>query len=127
MQLVLLTPNRGLILNPDQAWDGSKAHKFCILGHADSNYVADTDDRQSVSGACTYVEDSPVVFCSATQKFITLHTLSVTLTEAEPAAGVTCVQGIMYVYHMLKSLRLDVEVPTCLEIDNIGAVNMANN
>ena len=42
---------------------------------------------------------SPVVFHSATQKFVTLS-----VTEAETAAGVTCTQDMMYVYPILKSL-----------------------
>eukprot|EP00956_Cyclotella_meneghiniana_P041644 scaffold233431_cov53-Cyclotella_meneghiniana.AAC.1 len=71
----------------------------------------------------TYLEKCPVIFRSATQKFVTLS-----VTEAETAAGVTtCAQDMMYVYRILVSLDLSVELPMVLEIDNKGAVDMANN
>eukprot|EP00956_Cyclotella_meneghiniana_P002520 scaffold2883_cov76-Cyclotella_meneghiniana.AAC.3 len=114
------TPNRGLVLHPDRAWGGSKTHKFCIRGHADSNYAANTDDRRSVSGGTTFLENRPVIR-GATQKFVTLS-----VTEAETAVGVTCAQDMMYVYQILVSLELSVELPMVLEIDNKGAVDMAN-
>lgn len=63
-----------------------KTHKFYIVtsGRAGSNYAANTDDRRSMCGGRMFLENFPVIFRSATQKFATLS-----VTEAETAAGVT--------------------------------------
>ena len=59
---------------------------------------------------------------SATQKFVTLS-----VTEAESAAGVMVAQDMLYTYQMLTSMGLQVELPMVLEMDNKGAVDLANN
>ena len=64
----------------------------------------------------------PISFHSATQKFVTLS-----VTEAEIAAGVMVAQDMLYVYHLLESLKLKVELPMVLEMDNLGAVDIANS
>ena len=49
------------------------------------------------------------------------------VTEAETVAGVQCVQDMLYVKRLLESMGLLVELPMILEIDNSGAVDLANN
>jgi len=49
------------------------------------------------------------------------------LCEAETISGVACVQEMLQVMKILLSLGLLVELPMILEIDNKGAVDMANN
>ena len=56
------------------------------------------------------------------QKFVTLS-----VTEAEGASGVTTAQDMMYIYCTLMSVGLSVELPMVLEMDNPGAVYLANN
>lgn len=48
----------------------------------------------------------------------------VVMTEAESAAGVMVVQDMLYVYRLLESMDLSVELPMLLEMDNKGAVNL---
>lgn len=108
-QYCVCTPNRGLVLRPDRMWDGSINHKFRIHGRSDSDYAANTDDRRSVTGARVFLENCPVIFRSVTQKFVTLS-----VTKAETAAGVTCAQDMMYVYRILTSLGLEVQLPMVL-------------
>ena len=62
------------------------------------------------------------MFRSATQKFVTLS-----VTEAEMAAGVMTAQNMMYLYRLLLSVGLLVELPMVLKMDNKGAVDLANN
>jgi hypothetical protein len=62
------------------------------------------------------------VFQSSTQKFVIFL-----VTEAESAAGMMIAQDMLYVYHLLLSLGLKVELPKLLEMDNKGAVVNANN
>ena len=56
------------------------------------------------------------------QKFVTLS-----VTEAESGAGVTTAQDMMFTYRLLNSMGLKVELPMLLEMDNKGAVDLANN
>jgi len=63
-----------------------------------------------------------VVFKIATQKFVTLS-----VTESTSAAGVMIAQDMLYVYHILFLLGLKVKLQMKLEMDNRGAVDLANN
>ena len=57
------------------------------------------------------------------------HTKVVTLsvTEAEEAAGVVCVQDMLYCMNVLESVELQVELPMVLKMDNKGAVDLINS
>jgi hypothetical protein len=118
------TSNQGLVIRPSRLWNGSKDFEFVIHRRSDSNYAADVDDRRSVTGCRTFLENSPVCHRSATQRHV-ISTLSV--TEAEGAAGVTEAQDMLFVYNILKSLGLKVQLPMVLEMDNKGAVDLANS
>jgi hypothetical protein len=122
MRYVLATRDRGLLIRPEGTWDGRKGFKFRINGRSDSDYAANIQDRRSISGGRTFLNGAPVVFRSATQRFVTLS-----VTEAETAAGVMVAQDMMYVYRILTSMGLEVELPMLLEMDNKGAVDLANN
>ena len=122
MKYVVGTADRGLVLFPDRMWDGSSEIKFRIHGRSDSDYAANKDDRRSISGGVVYLEGCPITFRSSTQKFVSLS-----VTEAESAAGVMVAQDMLYVYRLLESIGLSVELPMLLEIDNKGAVDLANN
>ena len=73
------TPKRGLVLEMDTKWDGGKNMKFTIHGHSDSDYVANTDDRRSISGGREFLNGAPIMFRSATQKFVTLSVTEASL------------------------------------------------
>ena len=49
------------------------------------------------------------------------------MTEAESAAGVTEAQDMVYYHNVFTSLGLKVKLPMVLEMDNKGAVDLANN
>ena len=126
MKYVVATRNRGLVLAPDTVWDGGKSFNetfaFRIHGRSDSDYAANTDDRRSVSGGRVFLNGAPVTFKSATQKCVTLS-----VTEAEGGAGVLIAQDMLYVYRIVTSMGLRVKLPMILEMDNKGAVDLANN
>ena len=103
-------------------WDGSKDFKFRISGRSDSDYAANTDDRKSVSGGRVFPEMAPVQMRSNTQRFVTLS-----VTESESGAGVMTAQDMMYTYRLIMSLGLQVKLPMVHEMDNKGAVDLANN
>ena len=122
MKYLVETPNRGLVIFPDGTWDGSKEFKHVIHGRSDSDYANCTDDRRSVSGGRTFLNGAPAMIRSSTQRTVTLS-----VTEAESAAGVVTAQDMLCVYRLLKSIGLGVELPMVLEMDNRGAVELANN
>ena len=53
--------------------------------------------------------------------------MSLSVTESEQRAGVQCAQDMLYVMRWLEALELQVEKPMVLEMDNKGAVDLANN
>ena len=117
------TCNRGLLLAPGGNWNGKRGNtKFKISGRSDSDYAKCPDTRRSVTGCRTFLNGAPIIFRSATQKTVSLST-----TEAESAAGVTCAQDMLYAMKVVETLGLEVEKPMVLEINNKGAVDLANN
>ena len=55
--------------------------------------MTNKDDPKSISGSSVFLDGSPVTFWSSTQKFVTLSVM-----EAESAAGVMIAQDMLYVY-----------------------------
>jgi len=62
------------------------------------------------------------MFKSSTEKSVALS-----VCEEEQTAGVLCAQDMLYVRHILESMGLKVKLPMILEMDNMGAVDLANN
>ena len=123
IRYVRAMPSRGLILKPTSNWDGKdKSFKFKICDHLDSNHATDLDRRRSVTGTVVYLNDAPIAFSSVTKKHVTLSVM-----EAELAAVVTMVQDMMYVYRVITSMGLQVELPMMAEMDNSGALDLANS
>jgi hypothetical protein len=120
IRYVISTENRRLVLAPKEKW--SPEYKFTIHGRSDLDCATNTDDHRSISGGRVFVNGAPISFRSATQKFVTLS-----VTEAEIATGVIVVQDMLYIYHLLESLDLSIKLPVVLEMDNSGAVDIANS
>ena len=113
IRYVISTENRGLVLTPKEKW--SPKYKFKIHGRSDSDYATNPDDCSSISGGRVFVNSAPISFRSAMQKFVTLS-----VTEAEIAAGVMVAQDMLCVYHLLELLELNIELPMVLEMENQG-------
>jgi hypothetical protein len=84
------TADQGLVLKPNRKLDGSQNHKFVISGRSDSDYAKQPKDRCSISGHMVYLKGAPAMFKSSTERMVSLS-----LTEAETYAGVTCVQDML--------------------------------
>jgi hypothetical protein len=69
-----------------------------------------------------YLEGAAAMFKSSTERTVSLST-----TKAETYADVTCVQDMLCMKNVLVSLGLRIKLPMVLEIDNQGAVYLANN
>ncbi len=114
--------DQGLEIKPNRKWEGSWSHEFIISGRSDSDYAKEPNNRRSVLGRVVYLEGAPAMFKSSTERTVSLST-----TKAETYAGVTCVQDMLYMKNVLESLKLRVKLPMVLEMDNQGAVYLANN
>ena len=68
------------------------------------------------------MNDVPISFQSVTQTFVMLSVM-----EAEIAAGVMVAQDMLYIYRLLESSELEVELPMVLEMDNAGTVDIVNS
>ena len=53
--------------------------------------------------------------------------VALSVTEAELYASVRCAQDMLFLWKIIKSIGLKVKLPMILEIDNKGAVDIANN
>ena len=123
VEFVERTKDRGWKLKPNRRWNGfDRTFKFKIKGKSDSDFANSSDTRRSVSGWAVYLKGAPVACKSIMQKIVALS-----VTEAELVAAVMCVQHILYVMRLLESMKILVEYPMVIEIDNIGAVDLANN
>ena len=69
-----------------------------------------------------FLEGAPVTVKNSMHKTVTLS-----VTEAELMAGFTCVQDMLYTRKVFDSLQLKVKLPMLFEMDNKGAVDLANN
>ena len=80
------------------------------------------EDRKSVMGYNTYLNDAPIFNKSKTQNNVTLS-----VCEAEMIAAVECAQTMLFVRQILESIGLSIEKPMILEIDCKGTVDLNNN
>ena len=53
--------------------------------------------------------------------------MALSVCEAELYAGISCAQDMLYVKHVIELMGLKVKLPMKLEMDNKGAVDLANN
>ena len=53
--------------------------------------------------------------------------VAISVTEAELFAMTQCVQDMMFAMRIMNSLGLKVQLPMIIEVDNKGAVDIANN
>ena len=111
-----------MVLKPDGIWDGNPdTYEFVISGRSDSDYARE-ELRKSVSGHCVMLNGAPVMFKSRTQRIVALL-----VCEAKLYAGIACAQDMLYVKHVIELLGLKVKLPMIMEMDNKGAVDLANN
>jgi hypothetical protein len=122
LKYCVTTPERGLLLKPTRTWNGDPNFEFIVKGLSDANYATDTSSRRSISGYSVFLEDAPISMKSAQQKSVTLST-----AESELVSGTQCAQDMLFVMRVMESIGLRVKKPMVLQIDNKGAVDLANN
>ena len=89
---------------------------------SDSDFANDKDTRYSVYGYIIYFCGVPVAWKSKSMKSVVLST-----TEAEYVAVSEVVKEIKFLYQMLRSVEIKVPLPIKVQVDNVGAIWLANN
>ena len=92
-----------------------------IIGKSDSEFGKHSS-RRSVNAGITYLEGAIVKQCSKMMPIVALST-----TEAELYLAVLTAKDMIFVYHVLLGMKLQVKLPMILFYDNNGAVQLANN
>ena len=87
-----------------------------------SDFANDKDTRYSVYGYIIYFCDIPVAWKSKSMKSVVLST-----TEEEYVAVSEVVKEIKVLYQMLRSMEIKGPLPIKVQVDNVGAVWLANN
>ena len=89
---------------------------------SDSDFANGKDTRYSVYGYIIYFCGVPVASKSESMKSVVLST-----TEAEYMAVSEVVKEIKFLYQMLRSMEIKVPLPIKVQVDNVGAIWLANN
>jgi hypothetical protein len=123
MNYVRNTALHGNYIKPDSVWtNDDKTFEFIVTGRSDSEYALDPDTRHSVSGGTVFLCGAVISAFSRIQKCVTLS-----VTEAEFVAAVEVVQQMLFSWRVLSSIGLKVKLPMTIEVDNKGAVDLANS
>jgi hypothetical protein len=122
IKYVVSTEHRGLVLSPKEKWRRGYKFKMRDWFWLDSDYGTNNDDHRSISDGRVLVNVAVISFHSVTQKFVALS-----VTEAKIATGIMIAHDMLYVYHWLESLKLDVELSMLLRMDTSGAVDIVNS
>ena len=89
---------------------------------SDSDFANDKDTRYSVYGYIIYFCGVPVAWKSKSMTSVVLST-----TAAEYVVVSEVVKEIMFMYQMLRSMEIKVPLPIKVQVDNVGAIWLANN
>lgn len=93
-----------------------------IIAFSDSDYATDKETRISVVGFVLYLMGVSISWNSKGMKSVTLSS-----SEAEYVALSEAEKEVKFVYQVLKTVNLNVQLPIVIRIDNIGAIFMSEN
>ena len=93
-----------------------------IVGYSDSDWAGDKDDRKSVSGFILFLNGVPIMWRSKSQKTVALSS-----AEAEYVAASEMVKEIVFVVQVLLTMKVPVQTPIKVKVDNMGAIFMTEN
>ena len=93
-----------------------------IVYFNESNYVRDPVSRRSISDFILYILGVLVSWQAKAKKSVSLSS-----SEKEYVALSETVKGVMFVIQLLGSMKIAVEYPVMVRVDNVGAIFMASN
>ena len=93
-----------------------------LRGVSDSEFAGDRETRKSVYGYITYYCGAPISWKSKSGNSVTLSS-----TEAEYYASSETAKELLFIYNLVISMEKDLELPIIMNVDNTGAIYLANN
>ena len=111
---VLKSQEKGIVLRPDR-----KSVKLDLKIMVDAEFAGDQDSRKSIMGRVIYLNRTPIGWNSKSMSSVTLSS-----TEAEYISMSKGMKDLKFVYMCLKYLKMRVNLPMLVLIDNIGAIEM---
>ena len=117
IKYVLDTGDRGLLIHPKEV-EG----EWILQVFSDSDYAGNQETRISVAGYILYLCEVPISWKSKGQKSVTLSS-----AEAKYVAISEAVKEIRFVYQILKSMEIEIDLPIVVRVDNVGAIYMTEN
>ena len=97
-------------------------NKWKLTIYTDSDYAGDKETQISVTGYILFFLGVPLTWKSKSQRSITLSS-----SEAEYVALSEAAKEIKFIYQLLQSIGIEVELPITVRVNNIGAIFMSEN
>ena len=110
----LKTQEKGIVLAPDR-----KLAELDLKIMVDAEFVGDQDSRRSIMGIIIFLNGVPIGWNSKAMKSVTLSS-----TEAEYVSMLEGLKDLKFIYMCLKYLKMKVNLPMLVLIDNISAIEM---
>ena len=117
---LLQTKDYGLRIAP--TIDSNTPIKWNLRVFSDSDWAADKTTRKSVTGFVILLNGTPILWRSQSQRSVALSS-----TEAEYYAMAEATKEIKFILQVLESLSIKTERPIIVNIDNVGAIFVAEN
>ena len=96
--------------------------KWALKALSESDFASDKETRISILGYIIYFCGIPIAWRSKAMKSVVLST-----TEAEYMALPEVVKELKFIFQLLQTMNVEVEMPTTLYVDNVGAIWLSNN
>ena len=119
IKYVIDTKDLALKIKPEI---GGENEMWRVLAFSDSDYAGDPESRVSVSGWVIYFCGVLVAWQSKSQRSVTLSS-----SEAEYVALSEVAKNIKFIYMILESMGIKVQLPIIVRVDNNGAIFMSEN
>ena len=118
IKFVVDTKNWGLCFEPKFEVE----NKWTLTMYTDSDYAGDKETRISVTGYILFFMGVPIIWKSKSQKGVTLSS-----SEAEYVALSEAAKDIKFVYQLMGSIRIQIDLLIIVRVDNVGAIFMSEN
>ena len=115
-----MVDTKDLALRVEPKFDDSQVWK--VVGYSDSDFAGDKETRVSIAGFVIYLMDVPISWRCKGMKSVTLSS-----SEAEYVALSEAAKEIKFIYQLLRSMGVEVNLPIEVNVDNIGAIFMSGN
>ena len=113
----LKSQEKGIVLRPNR-----KSANLDLKIMVDTEFAGDQDSRKSIMGRVIYLNRTPIGWNLKSMSSVTLSS-----TEAEYVSMSEGMKDLKFVYMCLKYVKMKVNLPMLVLIDNIGAIKMLDS